>query len=779
MISEILSRLLKGDISILTFEAKRYIATLAERLVNMTLEEYKKETNSINELKDLLMVCNILYNRTDMIVLPVEDGVYDILLEKYKEFDPNFQVGSQVIFFKDQVERTEGIKKTVTPIFFYKQEVRDEIREEFRKQIEKFDDHKFDKRDIYPNPIHFENQQSYISKRKHDTKHNHPDLIGTLDKAKFVLNQDAIDAGVFDDPSVKILERDFFAKHTMEGIITDTQDLEMVIELKYDGISVEADCNRTVQSARTRGDTGIGEAADITPILKGYSFKRNNIVHDPIGVKFEAIILRSSMMKFNEMRERGYVNCRTAIVGLFGNSEAYKYQDMITLIPIAVDREQVPEIKNRLEEIEFINRVFQTHGEPLRYVYIHGNYKTCLYLIKKFAEEAKAARDYLNFMYDGIVVSYLDEGIRNVLGRKNFINKYQMAVKFDPLSKLTTFLGYTFEVGQTGTITPMIHYAPVEFLGTIHPKSSGHSYKRFIEMQLKYGDIIEVTYRNDVMPYVTKIDCEQNRQNSNPVIEFPQNCPICGKPITISKSGKTAICTNLKCGGRSLSRMVNMLQKLNIKGFAENTIRELDIYSFVKLMEMPRKYAESRIGSGNADNLITALEQLKREPILDYVIIGSLGFSGCASQVFKLIFSVCTLEEFHDDIVYNERLEEVFSNVKGIGQSIINTIYDEYYLFLDDIEYILANFNIINSKDLANRKQIRFSGCRNKQLEEQLNSIGYDANGNGSVTKSTDILIIPYFGYTSSKTSKVSENTLIIPIDEFIKNQDHYLSQIK
>ena len=84
-----------------------------------------------------------------------------------------------------------------------------------------------------------------------------------------------------------------------------------------------------------------------------------------------------------------------------------------------------------------------------------------------------------------------------------------MAVKFDPWEKQTIFRGYTYEVGQHGNITPMIHYDPVEFMGTIHTKSTGSSLNRFNNLGLKYGDIINVTYVNDVMPYVSTIDCEK------------------------------------------------------------------------------------------------------------------------------------------------------------------------------------------------------------------------------------------------------------------------------
>jgi hypothetical protein len=112
-----------------------------------------------------------------------------------------------------------------------------------------------------------------------------------------------------------------------------------------------------------------------------------------------------------------------------------------------------------------------------------------LYLIKAFYDEAIVARNYLDFMFDGIVVSYTDENLRARLGRQNFINKYSMAVKFPALRKETIFIGYTYEVGQHGQITPMIHYNPVEFNGTIHTKSSGSSLKRFNDLALKVGDL--------------------------------------------------------------------------------------------------------------------------------------------------------------------------------------------------------------------------------------------------------------------------------------------------
>lgn len=774
-------QLLLGNASVITSEN-------ISKLNNIALEIYNKQELSdleIECLKNIIMSCNILYNRTDMTVLPVEDGFYDLLLEKYKKYDSNFQVGSAIVEFRNFIENDLDNPQQIAtcPIIFNEVPKRNEVRQQMYEEIMRIGKPILNKYDCSISPIEFD--ESYITKRTHDTEHNHPSLVGTLDKCKFVFNKDAIDAGVFNDPNVNILERDFFQYHIQKGIINPSQEISIVAELKYDGISVEGDCGLELYSARTRGDTGIGAAADITPILKGYTFKQAGcmIGENPIGVKFEAIMTKTNLEKFNKLRERNYRNCRTAIVGLFGSSDGYMYRDLITLIPLALDRDNIPSITNRVEEIAFLNKVFISHGEPLRYCYMQGTVTEVLYMIKAFWDEAKIARDYLDFMYDGIVISYLDEDIRERLGRKNYINKYSMAVKFDPLEKQTIFRGYTYEVGQHGQITPMIHYDPVEFLGTIHTKSTGSSFDRFSELNLRYGDYINVTYVNDVMPYVSKLDCEQNRRNAetrDPEI-FIDKCPICKSKLIISESGKTYICPNMECAGRSVQRMSNMLQKLNIKGFSDASIVALGKSHLYELINLTGDYIIDKLGEANGQSFIDALYSLINNPIKDYIVLGSLGFTSIAHKKWESILQQITIVDLYNlhlsSKSENEFREKILTVIPQIGDITSWTIVREFPFFEKDIVEIINKFNIINS--LGNSKegllQIRFTGIRNKQLSELLCNAGYDADDSSSVTKKTDILLVPYEGFSSSKVNKVSESCKVIPIDQFISNMDQFL----
>ena len=73
--------------------------------------------------------------------------------------------------------------------------------------------------------------------------------------------------------------------------------------------------------------------------------------------------------------------------------------------------------------------------------------------------------------------------------------------------------------------------------------------------------------------------------------------------------------------------------------------------------------------------------------------------------------------------------------------------------------------------------EIRFTGCRDKQLEQLLTGMGYDCDGNSGVTKSTSILLVPYEGYNQggkyAKAVKYGINR--IPIQKFKDNMNQYL----
>jgi NAD-dependent DNA ligase len=405
--------------------------------------------------------------------------------------------------------------------------------------------------------------------------------------------------------------------------------------------------------------------------------------------------------------------------------------------------------------------------------------------VKKFVDEAEACRPAMPYLYDGVVVSYLDPTIRKTLGRNNHINQYSIAIKFNTKKKLTRCRGVSFTIGANGDITPMIHYDPIEFYGAINTKSSLHSYSRFRELGLKPNDIIEVEYVNDVMAYVSKAQVEENMYNPLRPFEFMRQCPECGRPIVISESGDNATCTNMACPGRTVARVTNMLSKLGFKGFSEAAVRSLNLTSFKDLMTLQEDRA-AVLGPTNQKTLIAAIEKLYESNVPDFMLLGSLGFTNIASGKWKAILKKIPLA----DIITASDVELMFkidSSGKGIGEKTARTIVTERKFFMKDLEYIYRMPNVVitrgdNTRDITFSKVIRFSGVRDSDLMNQLTFDGHDCS-EGAVTKNTDYLIIPFIGYTSGKVAKAEEYNAkstshkikILTLDEFKLNMSTYL----
>lgn len=757
----IYQELKNGNIRIIDMNNKVFLNEEAMRLLNLS----SLSSNDLESLDLIIRISNAIYHNVDNDTLvPIDDGIYDLLMVLISKYMNNYQVGSDDIIFTDTYQDITENKQEVKLVCPVKR-IPIEEAEFYHKDI--LHNREFIPQDFYISPVI---RKRNIERRVINTPHKYPELVGTLDKCKFVLNSQAKELGVFDDANVRIFERDFIQKHIQQGIISPTEKFFMVAELKYDGVSIEAEVSDHVISARSRGDTNNDVATDLTPILEGYRFPAAEGMKDVVGMKFEAILTNYNLQRLGQMQGKAYKNARNAMAGILGSNTGNLYRDFITLVPLEVE---LPEYDlDRVGRIEFLNTYYTT-GVDLKYAILYGDYREILFKVKRFVEEAEALRPYMPFLYDGVVISYIDKNKIDKLGRENSVNKYSIAIKFNPMKHQTTFLGYTYTIGQSGVVTPMIHYNPVEFYGGIHTKSSGHSYKRFKELGLRKGDIIEVTYTNDVMPYVTKPDIAPNRENTNSIEEFPKVCPCCGTELIFTD--KSAICPNIECKERNNARMENMLDKLQLKDFAGERLQSIGKYSLTELMDLTVDDVRF-LGEINSQKFIERMNELKTKPIFDYQIVGALGFTGIAQEKWRLILTRFSLQWLIDR--YNTPgFEESLTSLKGIGPATAETIRNEMWFFIKDLTRIVEMENIITSYgNNVETKVIRFTGFRDKALVERLKSMGFDA-GEGSVTKKTDILLIPCEGFTSTKTAKAEkDNIMIVPVEDFIANMDKYLA---
>lgn len=759
------------------YENQKMINDRALEILNS--DDMIVKQNMLQDLVDIIKIGNYTYNNTDADVLPIDDGIYDLLVVKLMNINPDLFTpgalpvidGEDTSLYKIDSQATELIK----PISVSPQEFRDWIdNEALYPNILQYDAPYNSKKLYKPIITNKSFEFDTLTKRVRDTSHNYPELVGTLKKCKFVTDAQAKEKGVFENANVSVLERDFFAPLLQSGVIDQYRPIPMVATLKYDGVSIEADVNTEVISARTRGDTDLNKASDLTEILGGYKFPHAVELTEPIGMKFEAIITNDDLHRMNEIFGTKYINGRTAIIGIFGSSDGRKYRDFITLVPLQCSIKGVK--MDRVEELMFLNKYYSTN-EYIRWQEFNTPFNQLLFEIKRFTEEAERIRPYMTFMYDGIVVEFRDQQLRDLLGRKNSINQYAMAVKFNTLKRITTFTGFTYTIGQNGQVTPMIHYNPIEFMGAIHTKSTGSSLARVRKLDLYIGDQIEVEYVNDVMPYVHKVNSKFNEMNHRrpprPDEMFPKYCPCCGEELYVSDA---AFCLNMNCPERVRQRLTNMMAKLGINDFAESAVNTLKFKSFSDLMQMTPDMMED-LGPTNCIKLYNSLQNLKINKLEDYRIVGALGFSNIAAKTWKSIFKVLSFQELLS-IPANELYSRIV-NIKGCGEATANAIVAERQYFYSDLKYIFDNQMYIPTTGIEDNKEfkIRFSGFRDSQLVQVLNmDPRVDANDNEGLTKETTLLLVPSPDFKSSKVDKAKKYGIkIATVVDFMENTNNYI----
>ena len=595
-----------------------------------------------------------------------------------------------------------------------------------------------------------DNDCSYRKLR--NTGHRY-DLCGTLDKCKFVTNLDAKSAGVFDDTSVMVFERDFLNPHIKKGIV-NPNDITIIASLKYDGISVEATVQGdTIISACSRGDMANNEASDLTPILGGMKFKRAEGIskQDEFGIKFEFIVNSLNMNRLLKQYKVNYVNHRNAIIGLFGRLDARAFRDYMTPVPLESSLDT-----DRITEIQFLNKYY-TKGLDLRHIVIRGNKSEVLKQLSEFVEEASNIRSFMPFAYDGIVVEYVDPNIRNILGKLNSIPRYSVAIKFNPLKRQSIFTHYTYSVGYSGVIIPMAHFEPVDFMGAIHDKTTIHSYARFKKLRLCKGDKVNLSLNNDVIVYLTKAEDDNTREDREQYLEkFPTHCPSCGTKLEYSLSGDTAYCPNFYCRERSLNRIAGMLQKLGVKDFSLETVRALDIKNVIELFNVDTKRAQQVLGTNNGIKFKKTIEALKDVELPDYRVLASLGFPGIGNNTWLKLLQGAPI-----DVLLNGTIDDIANCYRqirvGIGPKTVRCIITERDHFREEIEFLYKNLKILNTPVGIVRKHkiVVFSGVRDQQLEKLFEEKGFKISD--SFVNGCTVLVVPNIGYISTKVKKAFE----------------------
>ena len=479
--------------------------------------------------------------------------------------------------------------------------------------------------------------------------------------------------------------------------------VEYTCELKFDGVSINLTYkDGELLRAVTRGDGVKGD--DVTCNVKTIPtvpLKLRENITGEFEARGEIVMPLDGFNQLNKKRtengEEPFKNPRNTASG------SLKLQDSkeVSERPLECLLYSVEDPKLFNNHIQFLENA-KSFGFN-----IYDNYKCSSSLdeIFEFIEYWEKNRLNLPFEIDGVVLKVNDFYQREALGFTSKFPRWAMAYKFKPENTGTRLNSISFQVGRTGSITPVANLEPVNLAGTIVKRASLHNADFIETMDIRIGDYVYVEKGGDIIPKITNVDISKRSLDSEK-FEFPEYCPECGSKLHRFEGEANHYCLNYNgCKPQIIGRIQHYISRkaLDIEGLGQETVALLVNADLIKNycdlydLKFDQIVGLERMAEKSANNLITGILDSKNIPF-ERVLYG-LGIRYVGETVAKKL-----AKHFENiDNILNSDFDELIS-VDEIGEKIANSII-EFSQNSENVEIInsLRSHNIQFEIDDSNK----------------------------------------------------------------------------
>ncbi|WP_417030393.1 NAD-dependent DNA ligase LigA [Butyricimonas virosa] len=373
-----------------------------------------------------------------------------------------------------------------------------------------------------------------------------------------------------------------FDERVRKGIGGD--DVEYVCELKYDGTSISLRYeDGNLQVAVTRGDGVKGD--DVTTNVRTIRTVPLHMQGEDYPAEFEIrgeILMPFAVFnRLNEERleagEALFANPRNAAAGtlkLQNSSIVAKRQLDCYLYYVPGEITLTPTHYGNLMKA----REWGFNIPP--YIGLCHNIDEILDFIHKWDVERKN----LPVPIDGIVIKVNSIRQQLQLGYTAKSPRWAVAYKFKAERVETRLLSVDYQVGRTGSITPVANLEPVHIAGTTVKRASLHNEDIIRELDLHLHDMVYVEKGGEIIPKIVGVDVEK-RVADAPVIEFITHCPECGTPLIRNEGEANHYCPNEDhCPPQIAGKLEHFVSRkaMDIEGMGGETIDLLLTKGFIR-----------------------------------------------------------------------------------------------------------------------------------------------------------------------------------------------------
>jgi DNA ligase (NAD+) len=573
--------------------------------------------------------------------------------------------------------------------------------------------------------------------------------------------------------------------------LTGIEDLEYCIEPKFDGASISLiyENDRLLRGV-TRGDGVAGDEIttnirQIRSVPLSATFSRYGI--QLIEIRGEVLMNKQNFKKYNDgLAEQGLpplANPRNAAAGSMRikdsrevsrrNLEAFLYH-VSYFTYLSPDTPVQPLLKTHSGSLQMLwDLGFRSPQKEKRIV-------KGIQAVIDYCRDFEKQRDDLPYEIDGMVIKVNSIDLQDRMGMTTHHPRWAIAFKFQARQATSILRGVEFQVGRTGSITPVAKIDPVPLSGVTISSISLFNEDVIREKDVRIGDHVLIERSGDVIPYIVKSLTELRTGKEQP-ISFPTHCPICKHPLEKPEGEAVWRCVNPSCPAQVVERIIHFASKdaMDIRSFGDANVRKFYELGFLK--DIPGIYrlpydkirALEGFGEKSVTNLQTAIENSRHQPL--HRLIFGLGIRYVGETTAKtLATSVSDLRDFT-----GYSLEDL-QNLEDVGPKVASSVHaffhntDNQHL-LNDLESLGLNLKSLKSKTEnqgnLNGQTFLFTGTLIR-LKRSAAEEAVEANGGkllSGVSSKLNYLIVGEDAGSKLEKAKKIPSIQILTEDEFIK----------
>lgn len=402
-----------------------------------------------------------------------------------------------------------------------------------------------------------------------------------------------------------------------------SEPFELCCEIKYDGVSISLSYEEgRLVRAVTRGDgvqgddvtTNVKTIQTIPLVLQGDDYPADFEIRGEILMPWEQF---DRLNREREAQEEPlFANPRNAASGTLKlqNSsvvaarklDAYLYYMLGDELPDAGHYECLQHAARWGFKVSPAMRKCGTLEEVFEYI----NYWD-------------TERKNLPVATDGIVIKVNSLAQQRALGYTAKVPRWAIAYKFQAEKAVTRLNEITYQVGRTGTVTPVANFDPVQLSGTMVKRATLHNADFMANLDLHIGDMVFVEKGGEIIPKITAVDVNARSFMIGEKVRFITRCPECGTPLMRAEGEAAIFCPNdVSCPPQIKGRIEHFISRkaMNIDGLGAETVDLLYSVGLIRdaadlyQLRIPHISRLERMGYKSAENIIRSIERSREVP---------------------------------------------------------------------------------------------------------------------------------------------------------------------